>query len=66
MNITDVDDKLINESKTRGVEMADLAKEMTDDYLANLEALGVDSVTEFPKATDQHRRNHQNHEEPCG
>ena len=52
INVTDVDDKLINESKSRGMDMADLAEEMTADYFANLEALGVDSVDEFPKATD--------------
>ena len=52
INVTDVDDKLINESKARGMEMADLADEMTQDYFANIEALGVDSVDEFPKATE--------------
>ncbi len=31
VNITDVDDKLINESNARKMSMADLAKEMTAD-----------------------------------
>ncbi len=52
VNITDVDDKLIKESQARGMSMAQLAEEMTADYLRNLEALGVDTIDHFPKATD--------------
>ncbi|MDO5581684.1 MAG: cysteine--tRNA ligase [Planctomycetia bacterium] len=52
VNITDVDDKLIAESAKRGISMAAVAAEMTDDYLKNLSAMGVDSIDCFPKATD--------------
>jgi len=52
INVTDVDDKLINESKARKMKMADLAREMTDDYLRNLAAMGVDTVDHFPRATE--------------
>ncbi len=52
VNITDVDDKLIKESNARGMTMAALAEEMTSDYLRNLEALGVDTINHYPKATD--------------
>ena len=52
INVTDVDDKLIAESAARGISMAELAAEMTDDYMKNLEAMGVDGVDHFPKATD--------------
>ena len=52
VNVTDVDDKLIKESKERGMSMAQLAEEMTTDYMRNLEALGVDTIDHFPKATD--------------
>ncbi|HEY2882486.1 MAG TPA: cysteine--tRNA ligase [Pirellulales bacterium] len=52
VNITDVDDKLIKESAARGMSMPQLADEMTADYLRNLEALGVDTIDHFPKATD--------------
>ncbi|MBN1589529.1 MAG: cysteine--tRNA ligase [Pirellulales bacterium] len=52
INVTDVDDKLIAESNARGMPMADLAAEMTADYMNNLDALGVDSVDHFPRATD--------------
>jgi cysteinyl-tRNA synthetase len=52
VNITDVDDKLINESRDRGMTMAALAEEMTADYKRNLAALGVDTIDHFPKATE--------------
>ncbi len=52
INITDVDDKLIAESQKRGISMAAVAEEMTADYHRNLEAMGVDTVDQFPKATD--------------
>src|SRR5215813_13454430 len=52
VNITDVDDKLINESNNRKMTMAALATEMTADYVRNLQAMGIDSIDHFPKATD--------------
>ena len=52
VNITDVDDKLIAESNSRGVPMAQLAAEMTTDYMNNLEALGIDSIDQFPRCTE--------------
>src|SRR3990172_769678 len=42
VNVTDVDDKLIAESNKRGTAMAELAAEMTADYMNNIAALGVD------------------------
>ena len=52
INITDVDDKLIAESTRRGVSMAQVADEMTADYMANMQAMGVDGVDHYPKATE--------------
>jgi cysteinyl-tRNA synthetase len=52
VNITDVDDKLIVESNRRQVPMAQVAEEMTADYLANLQALGVDQIDHLPRATE--------------
>jgi len=52
INITDVDDKLINESNARGISMAALAEEMIQDYQSNIRALNVTTVSDFPKATD--------------
>ncbi len=52
VNITDVDDKLIAESSRRGMPMSQLAQEMTADYFQNLEDVGVDTIDQFPKATE--------------
>lgn len=52
VNITDVDDKLINKAREQGVEVKVLAKQMTDDYFDNLKLMGVDSIDHFPYATD--------------
>lgn len=52
VNITDVDDKLIAESQRRGIPMSQLADEMIADYMANLKALGIDTIDHFPRATD--------------
>jgi cysteinyl-tRNA synthetase len=52
VNITDVDDKLIHESHQRSIAMPELAREMTADYMRNLEAMGIDTVDIFPRATD--------------
>lgn len=52
VNITDVDDKLIAESTKRNMPMAQLAAEMTTDYMNNIVALGVDSIDHFPRCTE--------------
>lgn len=52
VNITDVDDKLIAEANRRNLPMNVIAEEMTADYKHNLAVMGVDSIDEFPKATD--------------
>ena len=52
INITDIDDKLIAESDARGTSVSQLAREMEEDYLANLRALSVDTVNHFPRATE--------------
>jgi cysteinyl-tRNA synthetase len=55
VNVTDVDDKLIVESNSRKVPMSQLAAEMTADYMRNLDALGVDTIDHFPRATEHIR-----------
>ena len=52
INITDVDDKLINRANENDTTVEALAKEMTQDYFDNLETMGVDSVDLFPYATE--------------
>lgn len=52
INITDVDDKLINRAAENGTTVEALAKQMTQDYFENLETMGVDAVDHFPHATE--------------
>ena len=52
MNITDVDDKIINEAKLQGVDTAELAEKVAANYFKNIEKLGVDSVDYCPRATE--------------
>lgn len=52
VNITDVDDKLIQQQRERGIPMSEIATEMTLDYVNNLRALGVDQIDHMPKATE--------------
>jgi cysteinyl-tRNA synthetase len=52
INITDVDDKLINKAKELGTDVKSLAEEMIEDYFENLQLMGVDTVDHFPRATD--------------
>ena len=53
INITDVDDKLIAESKNLNRSMESIAEEMTADYFSNLKAMDVyNSVDSFPKVSD--------------
>ncbi len=51
INITDVDDKLINRARENKTTVEALAKQMTQDYFDNLASVGVDTVDEFPYAT---------------
>ena len=52
INITDVDDKLINKAVELGMTVKALAEQMTADYFDNLRLMGVETVDEFPYATD--------------
>ncbi len=51
VNITDIDDKIIAQSRERNLPMAQIAEEMTQDYLKNLAAFGVDQIDHMPRAT---------------
>jgi cysteinyl-tRNA synthetase len=52
VNITDIDDKLIAQSRERGIPTSQIATEMIMDYCANLLELGVDQISEMPRATE--------------
>ncbi len=51
VNITDVDDKLIIESKKQNTTVTELAERVTLDYLSNLKKLQVTGIDHFPRAT---------------
>src|SRR4051794_4591549 len=52
VNITDVDDKLINRARELGTTVKDLAEKMTQDYVACLGRLGVTGIDKMPRATE--------------
>jgi len=52
VNITDVDDKIINRAKELNSTMAAVAKDVEQDYFDNLKTMGVDSIDHFPRATE--------------
>src|SRR5438105_10853690 len=51
VNITDVDDKLIVESRKQNTTVAELAERVTRDYVKNLELLNVTGIDHMPRAT---------------
>ncbi len=51
VNITDVDDKLIDAAARLGTNVKDLAETHTAEYMECLKALGVNSIDHFPRAT---------------
>jgi cysteinyl-tRNA synthetase len=52
VNITDVDDKLIDAAAAQKVTVQELADKYTAEYLDCLGRFGIDSIDRFPKASD--------------
>lgn len=52
VNVTDVDDKLIQRANERKTSVGELAREMTADYMKCLGLMGIDTIDRFPKATE--------------
>jgi cysteinyl-tRNA synthetase len=52
VNITDVDDKLIEAAAKKGMAMADLAAVCTREYMECLGLLGIESIDRFPRASE--------------
>jgi cysteinyl-tRNA synthetase len=52
VNITDVDDKLINAAAKAGMTMKEMAEKHAGEYFECLTTLGIDSVDRFPKASE--------------
>jgi cysteinyl-tRNA synthetase len=52
VNITDVDDKLIEAAAAEKTSVSDIAERCTREYLEALAGLGVDTIDRFPKASE--------------
>jgi cysteinyl-tRNA synthetase len=52
VNITDVDDKLIVRARELNTTVKELAEKMIADYLDCLKKLGVEGITDLPRATE--------------
>lgn len=52
VNITDVDDKLINEAAESGKTVQQIADVCTQQYLDCLTLMGIDTIDRFPKASE--------------
>jgi len=52
VNITDVNDKIYDAARERGIPSAELAREMTDAYTEDTERLGLGRPDEEPRATE--------------
>jgi len=50
-NITDVDDKIIQRAREKGVSPKDLAEAFTKEHLKDMKKLGINSVDKYAKAT---------------
>tara|TARA_Y100000310_G_scaffold344932_1_gene460596 strand:- start:7667 stop:9067 length:1401 start_codon:yes stop_codon:yes gene_type:complete len=51
-NITDIDDKIIQRAKEKGVTPKALAKQFEKEYLKDMKVLGITSVSKHARATD--------------
>ena len=52
-NITDNDDKIINRAEEKNISAKELARQFEKEYLADMSALGINSVTKYARATEQ-------------
>ena len=51
-NFTDIDDKMINRAKARGITVKQLSEEMIAAYFEDVKALNIQPATIHPRATD--------------
>jgi cysteinyl-tRNA synthetase len=52
-NITDIDDKIIDRANQRGVSARQLAEKYTDSFFADMDALNIQRVDIYPRATGE-------------
>ena len=50
-NITDVDDKIINRAREEGISQSELARKFEQEYLRDMNALGINAVSYYARAT---------------
>ncbi len=51
-NVTDMDDKIIQRAKEKNIDPITLARDFEEEYHKDMEALGINSVTKFARATE--------------
>jgi cysteinyl-tRNA synthetase len=51
MNLTDVEDKIINEAALNGASISDVTEPMIDAFFADLRTLGIRPADAYPRAT---------------
>lgn len=52
MNITDIDDKIINRAREKKVEPLELAREFENTFYEDMKTLGIDSIDKFARASE--------------
>jgi cysteinyl-tRNA synthetase len=52
-NFTDIDDKIINRAKERGIPWKDLVEKYIAEYFADTDALNIKRATIYPRATEE-------------
>jgi len=52
-NFTDIDDKIINRSKERGIPWQDLVEKYISEYYTDTDALNIKRATVYPRATEE-------------
>lgn len=52
MNITDIDDKVIDRAKRDGISVKDLVKKFEKSFYEDIKSLKIESVNKFARATD--------------
>lgn len=51
-NFTDVDDKIIDRARDRGLSVSALVRQNIDDFFTKMDALGVDRASAYPRVTE--------------
>ena len=52
MNITDIDDKTIRDSKKAGMKLKDFTEKYTKEFFKDIETLNIKKAWKYPKATE--------------